>query len=182
MRHLVTGRLLTCHIHETAMTTIELTPTPLPLKPPPYDEWKRNQSNYLRAYDMALNAERHADEQIEADPSNQEAKDRLMFARVAGYLLLEFFNRRAILSDIPCVSLVKRLISPPQDGDTLHDVVFGVGKWYFDHFLSTSAFSFFPTSFCISGSLQFGHALTLHGTQHRSLYALHPPPSTRWHR
>ena len=163
------------------MATVELFPTTLPLKPSPYDEWKGNWPNCLRAYGTALNAERHADKQLKADPSNQEAKDHLMFARVAGYLL-EFFNRRAILSDIPCETLVKQLISPPQDGDTLHDVVFGVGRWYFDRLLCTSTFSFFPTSFCISGSLQFGHPLTLHRTQHPSLYAIHPPPSTRWHR
>jgi len=123
------------------MTTVELSPTPLPLKPPPYDEWKGNWPNHLRAYDRALSAERHADEQLATEPSNQEAKDHLMFARVAGYLLLELFNRRAILSDIPCESLVKRVISPPQDGDTLHDVVFGVGRWYFDRFLCRRAFS-----------------------------------------
>jgi len=125
------------------MTTVELSPTPLPSNPPPYDEWKGNWPDYLRAYDMALNAERHAGEQVEADPSNREAKDHLMFARVAGYLLLEFFNRRAVLSEIPCRFLVERLISPPQGGDNIHDVVFGVGRWYFDHLLCTSAFSFF---------------------------------------
>ena len=164
------------------MTTIELFPTPLPLNPPPYDERKGNWSDYTRAYDTALNAERHANEQVEADPSNQEAKAHLMFARVAGYLLLEFFNRRTILSEIPCLSLVKRLISPPRDGDTLHDVVYGVGRWYFDHLLSTSVFSFFPASFCVSGSLQFGHAPIPRRTRHPRPYAICPPPSTRWHR
>jgi len=131
---------------------------------------------------MALNAERHAHEQVEADPTNQEAKDHPTFARVAGYLLLEFFNRRTILSEIPCVSLVKRLISPPQGGDSLHDVIFGVGKWYFDHLLCTSAFNSSSASFCISGSLQFGRALTPRRTQHPSLYNIYPPPSIRWHR
>ena len=131
---------------------------------------------------MALNAERHADGQVQADPSNQGAKDHLMFARVAGYLLLEFFNRRAILSEIPYLSLVKRLVSPPQDGDTLHDVVFGAGKWYFDHLLCTSTFSFFPTLYWISNSLQFGHALTPRRAQHPSPYAIYLPPSLRWHR
>jgi len=148
------------------MTTVELSPTPLSPRPPPCDEWKGSWPNHLKAYDIVLGAERHADEQVEASPSNQEAKDCLMFARVAGYFLLEFFNRRAILSEIPCALLANRLTSPPQDGNTLHGVVFGVGKWYFDHLLRMSALNFFHTSFSISGFLQFGHPWTPHRTQH----------------
>jgi len=171
--------VISCLPHPRNMTTLELSPTSLPLKPPPYDEWKGNWPNHLRAYDLAFNAERHADKRLKVDPSNQEAKDHLMFARVAGYLLLEFFNRRAILSDIPCESLAKRLISPPQDGDTPPDIVFRVGKWYFDRLLCRGAFGFFPTSFWISDCLQFGHPLTPRRTLHRSPYVIQPPPSTR---
>ena len=102
-----------------AMTTVELSPTP-PSQASPYDEWKVNLPNCLRTHDMAHNAGRHADQQVEAGPSNQEAKDHLRFATVAECLLLEFFNQRAILYEIPCVSLVKRLISPPQASGRRH--------------------------------------------------------------
>ena len=42
--------------------------------------------DYLSVYNFVLDAERHANEQVEANPSSREAKDNLMFARGAGYL------------------------------------------------------------------------------------------------
>jgi len=122
------------------MTTVELFPSSLPLEPAPYDEWREGRPTYLSAYNLVLNAERHANEQLEADPSNLEAKQNHTFARVAGYFLLELFNRRTILSEIPCVSLVKQLVSLPQSGGTAHDVVFKVGKWHFDLLIPLCAF------------------------------------------
>ena len=53
-----------------------------------------------------------------ADPSNRWAKDNLIFARVARYILLELFNRRAI-SKGPCALFVKTLRPPSREvGDT----------------------------------------------------------------
>jgi hypothetical protein len=158
------------------MTTIALSPSPLPRSPASCEQWREYRPNYLSAYNIVLNAERHANEQVEADPSNREAKDNVMFARVAAYLLLELFSRRAILSETPCVSLVKQLISPPPDGDTVQAVVFRVGKWHCDYFLRTCAFGFFPSSFDISFSWQIGHPLR--STQHPP-FTLRVPPSTR---
>ena len=52
-----------------------------------------------------------------------------MSARVlVGYLLLELFNRRAILTEASCASLVKRVISPPVESGTAHDFVFAIGS------------------------------------------------------
>ena len=87
--------------------------SPLPRKPAPCDEWRGDRPNHLSVYNTLLNAERHADEQVEADPSNRKAKGNLTFARVAGYLLLELFNRRMTLSEMPCVLPVKRFVSLP---------------------------------------------------------------------
>jgi len=125
------------------MTTIELPPSPLPPSPAPDEGWR---PNYLDAYNTILDAERHAVQEVEADSSNQEAMDNIVFARVAGYFLLEFFKRRAILSEGPCVSLAKRVGSNPRGRDGTHAIVFGVGKSYYGRLLHTCAFGFFPTS------------------------------------
>ena len=135
------------------MTTIEISTSPLPQIPAPHDEWREYRPTFLSAYTAVLNAERHANEQLEADPSNREAKENRTFARVAGYFLLELFNRRTILSEMPCVSLVKQLISRPQDGGTVHDVVFRVGKWHFDYLVPMCAFRLVP--FVIGSASQF---------------------------
>ena len=163
------------------MTALALSPTPLPREPPTYDGSHEHQPNYLRAYSLALDAERRADEQLGANPFNQEAKDNLIFSRVAGYLL-EFSNRRTILSETPCASLAYQLVSPPRDGNTVHDVVYGVGRWYFNHLLRTCTSDFFPMLFCISVSLQFGIPLAPNQTQRPSHYPLRLRPSTRWRR
>ena len=135
------------------MTTVELSPSPLPQIPIPYDEWREYRPSYLSAYNIVLDAERHANEQLEADPSNREAKENRTFARVAGYSLLELFGRRTILSEIPCVSLLKQLVSPPRDGGTVHDVVFRVGKWHLDHLFRMCEFGPFHYRFWVSVSL-----------------------------
>ncbi|KAF9654326.1 hypothetical protein BDM02DRAFT_3106658 [Thelephora ganbajun] len=111
------------------MTTVELSTSPLPRPPALSEEWRACRPDYLSVYGLVLDAERHANEQVKANPSYREAKDNLMFARVAGYLLIELYNRRAILSEVPCRSLVKQLKSlPREDGDTAHDVIFKIGQ------------------------------------------------------
>ena len=159
------------------MTTIKLSASPLPRKPAPFEDWRVYRPDYLSVYNLVLDAERHANEQVEANPSSREAKDNLMFARVAGYLLTELFNRRTILSEGPCASLAKQLKSPSREGGTVHDVVFGVGQWHRDFLLRLCTFDFIPTSFGISVSLQFGHPPR--STQHPPCI-LRVPPSTRW--
>jgi len=135
------------------MTTIEPSASPLPRKPAQLEDWEMYMPDCPSVYNLVLEAERHANEQIEANPSSREAKDNLMFARVAGYLLPELFNRRAILSEGPCASLAKQLKSPSREGGTAHDVVFGVGKWHRDYLLRLCALDFFLASFGISVSL-----------------------------
>ena len=122
------------------MTTIELPPSPLPRRPPQYEVWREIQPNFVGAYDAVLNAERHANEQTMIGP---EAKDNLISARVAGYLLLELYNRRTTLADRPSSSLVKSIVSPSQDGGGSVDVVFAVGKFYRNILLRMCAFGFF---------------------------------------
>jgi hypothetical protein len=159
----------------TTITTVELSVSPLPRPPPPYEEWRKYWTDHLSTYDIILNAERHADEQVQANPSNQEAKDNVMFARVAGYLLIELFNRRVVLSEAPCASLVKQIESTSREGGPAHEVVFGVGKWHCDHLLRMCTFDFFPMSFSSSVSSQIGHPSR--GTQHPP--TLRVPPSKR---
>ena len=132
------------------MTTVELLATPLPPNPAPYEEWRSDRPDYLRTYDMVLAAERHADDQVKANPSDRRAKDNLISARVAGYLLVELFNRRAILSEGPCISIVKYL--EPRSGDR-DDLVFGIGGWLRSYFLRLCAFDLYSMSFGISASL-----------------------------
>jgi len=55
-------------------------------------------SGCLRAYDIVLDAEPHAGERAKANLSNQEAKDNIVFTRLAGYLL-GLFNQRAVLTE-----------------------------------------------------------------------------------
>jgi hypothetical protein len=73
------------------MTTIELSTTLLPPKPAPSEEWRASRPDYLSMYRLVLGAECHANEQVEANPT-REAADNLVFARGAGYLLLELYK------------------------------------------------------------------------------------------
>jgi hypothetical protein len=165
-------------LFETAMSTIKLPVTPLPPKPVPYEEWQLAWPDCRSAYDRVYNAEWHALQQVEANATSKETKQKLISARVAGYLLVELFNRRTILSEGPCASLVKKLISSPRvPGGTDHDLVFDIGKWNRDYFLRLCTFDSFPMSFGISVSLQFGH---LPGSTHYPPHTLRVPPSTPW--
>jgi len=60
-------------------------------------------------------AERHADGRVKANPSNRKAKVNVMSAtRVVGYLPVELFIRRTILSERPYAPLVKQI--EPESG------------------------------------------------------------------
>ena len=120
-----------------SMATVELSSSPLPA---PHEEWGRYRPNHLSAYTTVLNAERYAGERVQVDSSSRDAKNDLIFARIAGYLLIELYNRRKILSDMPCAALIKQILSPSQDGGTVHDTVLQVGKWHFDYLIRTCTF------------------------------------------
>ena len=150
------------------MTIIESSPSPLPREPAQSEALGACSPDYLRAYNLVLKAERRAVE-----------KDNLMFARVAGYLLLELFNRRGVLSGEPCASFVKQLNSPSRQGKSDIQVVFELGEYYRNHLLRLCGFDLFPALFGISVSSQFEQPPR--STQHPP-YTLRAPPSTRWRR
>ena len=150
-------------------TTIE--PSSLPTQLPPDPAW----SEYGPAYDIVLDAERHAKERLDGNPLGREEKDNLVFARVTGFLLLELFKKRAILTVELCTSLALEIVSPPVGGGTTHALVFRLGKHYCNHFVRTCAFGSSPMSSNISVLLQIGRPPR--SIQHRP-HTLHVPPST----
>ena len=151
------------------MATIMLSPSPLPRLPALYKEWLEHRSSYLCAYEKVHNAECHA-----AQQTGREAEQNVISARVAGYLLVELYARRAILSEAPCESLTKQLLSPPQEpGVTEYGLIFRIGELHREYFLRLCMFDFSPMLFSISISLQFGCPPC---TQYHHMTCL--PPST----
>ena len=105
------------------MTTVQLHPSPLPPKPPTYDTWEAIIPSLSRAYDLVLGAEHHATKRAEADPTNMEAKDDIISVRVAGYLLIELFDKSPVLSLKPCLRLAEEPVSSsPKSGDTKNPI------------------------------------------------------------
>jgi len=152
------------------MSMIIESPSQLPLQPTPDQDW----SEYHDAYDIVLDAERHAMERLHAIPLGREERDNLIFARVIGFLLIELFDKRAILSVEPCASLALDIVSPPLAGTTTNDLVFDLGGWYHDCYIRGCAFRSSPTSFSISGFFQIGRPPG--STQHH-LHLPRVPPS-----
>ena len=87
-------------------------------------------SDYHRAYASILQAEQRA--------TASETERDLISIRVAGYLLLEFAARSAILGVQPSAALVRWLTSPPQDSQ--HDVIIDTGTLLRDKFIRVCAF------------------------------------------
>ena len=120
------------------MSSVGLQPLPLPPSPPEYDTWHKDCPQYLSAYNLAFNAERYATQKLVSGPTKD---DNIICARVAGYLLVELFNWREILTTHPCDRLSKELQSESQEpGGSVNDVVFKVGKLYRDRFIRLCAF------------------------------------------
>ena len=151
-------------------TTIE-PPRQLPLQPFSNQDW----SEYGHAYDIVLNAECHAMKLPDAIPPVQRENNNLIFARVTGFLLIELFDKRAILSVEPCRALAFMIVSPPLAGTTTNDLVVGLGRRYYDLYIRACAFSSSPTSFSISGFFQIGRS-PCRAAHH--LHLSHIPPST----
>jgi len=141
---------------------MEITPSPLPRRPSYDREW----DPYRYAYALVLSAEYHANE--------QGGKDNLVFARVTGFLLIELFKKRKILSLEPCASLALEILSPPLVGTT-DDLVFKLGKWYNRYLMCARAIGSSPVSFGSSVSLQIVRPPG--GTQHH-ICTSHLPSST----
>ena len=69
------------------MASVDLKPLTLPSEHVTYGIWQKDWPQYLSAYKLAFDAEEYATQQ--ADPAK---KNNIMFARVAGFLLVELFN------------------------------------------------------------------------------------------
>jgi len=82
---------------------------------------------YTRAYDIVLKAEHHAKERLAINPLGQEEMDNLIFARVTGFLLIEFADNRKTIGTGPCVTLALEITAAPFGGSP-HDLVFDLGK------------------------------------------------------
>ena len=159
------------------MTIIESSPSPLPREPAQSEALGAYNPDYLNAYNLVLDAECHVGKQVRDHPSNQQTKDNLISARVAGYLLLELFNRRGVLSEGPCASFVEQLNSPSRAGKSGIHVVFELGEYYRNYLLRLCGFDFFPALFGISASSQFEQPPR--STQHPP-HTLRAAPSARW--
>jgi len=115
------------------MESVELEPRPLLREPPTYDTWKNHWPQYMSAYNLAFNTETYATQQPETDPSRN---DNIISARVAGYFLIELFNRHTSLTTEPCDRLSIELQSEGREpGMSANDVVFRIGKLYRDYFM-----------------------------------------------
>jgi len=115
------------------MESVELEPRPLLREPPTYDTWKHDWPQYLSAYNLAFNAETYATQQPETDPSRN---DNIISARVAGYFLIELFNRHTSLTTEPCDRLsIELQWEGREPGMSANDVVFRIGKLYRDYFM-----------------------------------------------
>jgi len=74
-----------------------ITTESLPLQPSPDQKW----SEYCGAYNIVLEAERHAEKQLTINPSGQEEKANLVFARVTdSFLSISSTNTRSLLKDL----------------------------------------------------------------------------------
>ncbi|KAG6378378.1 hypothetical protein JVT61DRAFT_12633 [Boletus reticuloceps] len=114
-----------CRQQAIMMENITTSPLP-PFNSPQIQELcSSNFSDHSSAYNIILEAENYA---------NQQSQEDIMFARVAGFLLLEFHSRSHIFGHLPCTSLVRRVTSQSSSKNQ-HDVVFHVGKLYCDSFI-----------------------------------------------
>jgi hypothetical protein len=118
------------------MTTITTSPLPT-INSPQIMELRLSEiPDCLSAYRMILGAEGRAVE--------KKAEQDIISARVFGHLLLDFCAPPRIFGDKPCATLVKWIISPPQNPDrSQDDVVFISGKLLCDKLLRLCMFSCF---------------------------------------
>lgn len=112
------------------MSTVGLKPECLPRRPLAYESWGLHRPTYLSVYECVLLAERQAIEQVESNPSDKTAKDDLISARVAGYLLIELWDQNNAFNEIPCLKFAQSLVSPHRDHGDSCKVIFDVGKFY----------------------------------------------------
>lgn len=80
----------------------------LPPEPNAYNSCRENHPNHYETYNRTLRTELHTTEQVEANPTNQEAQENIVPARVAGYFLIKLFDRRVALRRGPTQALQTR--------------------------------------------------------------------------
>lgn len=107
--------------------------SPLPALDSPQIQELQLKPSRLSAYRMILRAEQLA--------VQQQEKEDTICARVVGYLLLEFHAQSRIISDTPCKSLARWIISAPQSAGDTANVVYSVGRLCRDKFIRLCAFN-----------------------------------------
>ena len=123
------------------MSVVESKAKALPRTPECYTKWQETNPEYCRAYDLAFNAEVYA---------QAEDNDKIVSARVVGYLLIELFARSKIITMGPYDCVVKEVTSQPRaSGEGSFALIFEIGKRYRDRFLRLCASLSFPTSLSV---------------------------------
>ena len=95
----------------------------------------------VKAYSKILEAE--------AQATRNEESDNIMFARIAGFLILELSAQCQTFGTQPCSKVVQDVLSPSQDPvNGGNDSVFGVGKYYLHHLICGCTSD--PLSYCMT--------------------------------
>jgi len=145
--------------------------TPLPpLESPQFQgSGLHERPNAVAAYEKVLKAEALAVQ----DGRNQD----LVHARVAGYLILELYDRRDVLGDQAFTTVINDVIQTSQDreGEGDNSVVYGVGKRYLENLVRPGGFDRCLFYVCSSSNVNRSLVMAL-GTWHPA-FTNPPPPS-----
>lgn len=121
------------------MSLVHLPLEPLPKRPPRYEQWSNSNDrlrNLLSAYDLAIQAETHAEMKTQSRPQDREARENLISARFVGRMLIELFEVSWSLGEGPWEQLSNELRSPSREHcESAEETVFRIGKWHRDHFM-----------------------------------------------
>ena len=124
------------------MPVVTLESEALPCLPQCYADWKKEEPLCTQAYDLVLEAEKHA--------RHERNDDKIVSARVVGYLLIELFARSKILPKDSYRCVAEEITSEPREqGGGPFALIFEIGKRYRDRFLRLCASLSFPTSLSI---------------------------------
>lgn len=162
-----------------AMTTVELSPTP-PSQASPYDEWKVNLPNCLTRGRTIWHTTPDVTQTSRSKPAPPIKRRRIISGLqrwLSAFFLNSSISGRSYMRS-PVYRSWNDLSRPlrPQDGDTLHDVIIRVCRWYFDRLCMHECVQFLPY---VALHLRFLAVLTpLDTPLYPSSYA-YPPPSTR---
>jgi len=123
--------------------------SPLPvLESPQFQELVLHESSKsVNAYRKIIHAEANADDD-----------EKVVLARVVGYLLLELRARRHVLGNKPYERIVDELVSPTRPIDNEDELVFECGQRYRDILIRGCefAFDYSPVLFSFSVVLKLG--------------------------